>query len=728
VRRGVPDVGDNLGFFRVGRVLEAVKHPNADKLQLTKVDVGDGDPRSIVCGAWNFGAGATVAVVLPGGVMPGGKFTIEKRKLRGEVSEGMILSERELELGEDHGGIMLLSGDLEPGAPLAEVLPVGEDVLEIETLFNRPDLMSVYGIAREVAVLTGAVLAPMPGSDPKRGADEPVEIRIDDLARCPRYVGRLFRDVQLGESPPWLKSRLLAAGMRPISNVVDVTNYVMLALGSPLHAFDYDTLAGSQIVVRHARPGEELETLDGTHRKLDPEDLVIADADKPIAIGGVMGGGNSEVSEATTSVLLEAANFEPLTVLRSGERHHMRTESQTRWEKGVDPELAGPAATYASQLLTELAGARFTGETDVRGELPPLPVMRYDPSYATATLGLEIPESEQRERLERLGFSVTSDWTVTTPSWRARDVRRDIDLVEEVGRFRLEDVPATLPTRQAMFGRLTHFQRLRRLVEDVLVGAGFYEAYTYSLQATDPDPSPLELPVPLTAQQRLLRTTLSVGLLGAAAHNVAAGNDDVALFEVAHVYLPTGSAVPNERWRLGGIVQGDLFRAKGAVEAIFDALHIEPHFERGRVLPGSPVGATVQSGWVAAHGPLALDGEWAAFELDLEELFTFVPERILYRDVITYPPLRLDLAFVVDETLPAGELMLAIREAAGEELRDLSFLSDYRGDQIPAGKKSLAVGVAFQSADRTLSDEDAVRLRSAIVALVAERFGAALRT
>ena len=727
VRRGVPDVDGNLGFFRVGRVLEAAKHPNADKLQLTKVDVGDGEPRSIVCGAWNFGAGATVAVVLPGGVMPGGEFTIERRKLRGEVSEGMILSERELELGQDHGGIMLLPDGLEPGTPLADVLPVGDDVLEIETLFNRPDLMSVYGIAREVAVLTGAELAPVPGTDPERGADEPVDIRVEDLDGCPRYVGRLFRDVRLGESPPWLKSRLVAAGMRPISNVVDVTNYVMLALGSPLHAFDYDKLAGGRIVVRRARPGEELETLDGTLRKLDPDDLVIADAEKPIAIGGVMGGGNTEVGDGTTSVLLEAANFEPLTVLRSGERQHMRTESQTRWEKGVDPELAGPASTYASQLLVELAGARWTGATDVRGELPPRPVVRYDPAYADAALGLEIAESEQRDRLTRLGFQVTEDWTVTTPSWRARDVRRDIDLVEEVGRFRLEDVPATLPVRQAMFGRLTHFQRLRRLVEDVLVGAGYHEAYTYSLQPTDPDPNALELPEPLSSQQRLLRTTLGIGLVGAARHNVDAGNQDVALFEVAHVYLPTGTMIPDERWRLGGIVAGEFFHAKGAVEAIFEALHIEPRFERARVLAGSPIGATVQSGWVAAHGPLELDGQWAAFELDLEELFALVPERILYRDVITYPPLRLDFAFVVDEAVPAGELMAAVREAAGGELQELRFLSDYRGAPIPAGKKSLAVAVAFQSPERTLTEEDGARLRKAIVEHLGASFGAELR-
>ncbi|MCW2963968.1 MAG: phenylalanyl-tRNA synthetase, beta subunit [Actinomycetia bacterium] len=726
VRRGAPG-GDNYEYFVVGKVLEADKHPNADKLQLTKIDVGSGEPRSIVCGAWNFGAGATVAVVLPGGVMPGGEFTIEKRKLRGEVSEGMILSERELELGQDHGGIMVLSDDLTPGTPLADVLPLGDDILEIETLYNRPDLTSIYGIAREVAALLETDLRAMPGKEPVRAGDEPVTITVEDLERCPRYIGRLFRDVQLGESPAWLKARLMGAGMRPISNVVDITNYVMLALGSPLHAFDYDKLAGNRIVVRRARPGEKLETLDGTMRELDPEDLVIADAEKPIAIGGVMGGGNTEVSDDTKNVLLEAANFEPLTVLRSGERHRMRTESQTRWEKGVDAEVAGPAATYASQLLVELAGARWTGEREVRGEIPAPPVIAFRPGYTNDVLGLEVPEDEQRDRLGRLGFGVDPDWTVHTPTWRRRDVPRDIDVVEEVARFRLEHVPATLPVRQEMFGRLTHEQRLRRQVEDVLVGAGLYEAYTYSLQATDPDPNAIELPVPLSSQQRVLRTTLAIGLLGAAQHNIDMGNTDIALFEVAHVYLPPGP-VPEERWRLGGIVEGDFFKAKGIVEAVFDALHIEPTFERAKLRKEFVVGATVQSGWVGTYGPLELDGLWSAFELDLAELFAEVPERILYRDVITYPPLRLDLAFVLDEGVPAGELMAAARKAAGEELRDVRFLSDYRGDPIPAGKKSVAIAVAFQSPERTLTDEDAGRLRGSIVQALAERFGAELRS
>ena len=724
VRQGAPG-GSNLEYFVVGKVLEAGKHPNADKLQLTKVDVGSGEPRSIVCGAWNFGAGATVAVVLPGGVMPG-DFTIEKRKLRGEVSEGMILSERELEIGQDHGGIMVLSDDLAPGAPLADVLPVGDDILEIETLYNRPDLTSIYGIAREVAALLETDLRAMPGADPAREGDEPVSIAIEELELCPRYIGRLFRDVALGDSPPWLKARLTGAGMRPISNVVDVTNYVMLALGNPLHAFDYEKLAGSRIVVRHARAGEKLETLDGTMRELAPEDLVIADAEKPIGIAGVMGGGNTEVSDDTRNILLEAANFDPLTVLRSGERHRMRTESQTRWEKGVDAELAGPAVTYASQLLVELAGARWTGEGEVRGEIPAPPVIAFRPGYTNEVLGVEVPDDEQRDRLGRLGFGVDKDWTVRTPTWRARDVRRDIDVVEEVGRFRLEHVPATLPVRQEMFGRLKHEQRLRRQAEDVLVGAGLYEAYTYSLQAIDPDPDAIELPVPLSSQQRVLRTTLALGLLEAAQHNIDMGNTDIALFEVAHVYLPPGP-VPEERWRLGGIVEGDFFKAKGIVEAVFGALHVEPTFEHAKLRKEFVVGATMQSSWVGTYGPLELDGLWSAFELDLAELFAAVPERILYRDVITYPPLRLDLAFVVDEGVPAGELMSAARKAGGEELREVRFLSDYRGDPIPEGRKSVAIAVAFQSPERTLTDEDATRLRGSIVQALAEVFAAELR-
>ena len=729
VRRGVSDEDGNLELFLVGKVLDAEKHPNADRLQLTKVDVGEGEPRSIVCGAWNFGAGATVAVALPGAVLPTG-LTLERRKVRGETSDGMILAEDEVDLGTDHSGIMLLDDAHEPGTPLADVLPLGETVLEIETGYNRPDLTSVYGIAREVSALLDVALAPMPGDQVPGHVpnDEPVDIRIDDLERCPRYIGRLFRDVRVGESPRWLKARLLGAGMRPISNVVDVTNYVMLALGNPLHAFDHAKLAEGRIVVRRARDGEPIRTLDGTQRALTAEELVIADAERPVAIAGIMGGEQSEVSADTATVLLEAANFEQLGVLRSGERLHMRSESQARWEKGVAPELAEPAANYATQLLVELAGARWTGHADVKADFPERPMIRLRPPCAEEVVGIPVAEDDQRTRLTRLGFDVDEQWNVGPPYWRARDVRREIDLVEEVTRFHLEEVPPTLPVRRELFGRLTREQRLRRQVADVLVGCGFFEAYTYSLQADDPHPEALVLPEPLSELQRVLRTTLLHGLIGAARHNVNAGAEDVALFEIAHVYLPTGEALPDEPWRLGGIVRGGFYRAKGAVEQVFGALKLEPQFERAAYpfMP-SPASAVVDGGWVTQLDPRLLDGEWAAFELDLAELFAHVPERVLYEDVITYPPVRQDLAFSVPEDVSAGELVAAAREAAGHELHEMRAFDVYRGEQVGPGRKSIAFAVTFQSPERTLSDDDAARLRNTVVEALRARFGAELR-
>jgi phenylalanyl-tRNA synthetase beta chain len=727
VHLGVSDVGGNLDCFRVGRVLEAGKHPNADRLQLCVVDVGEGDPRQIVCGAWNFGAGATVAVALPGAVLPGG-LTLERAKIRGSVSDGMILSERELELGDDHAGILVFDVPAEPGTPLADVLPLSEDVLEIETGYNRPDLTSIYGIAREVHALLGAELAPPPGRDPEPAGEEPLDVRIEDFERCPRYIGRLFRSVEVGESPVWLRARLLAAGMRPVSNVVDVTNYVMLALGSPLHAFDHATLTEGRIVVRRAHPGERIRTLDGTDRVLVPEDLVIADAERPVAIAGVMGGEETEVAPGTETVLLEAANFEPLGILRTGERLHVRSEAQTRWEKGIAPELADQAAAYATQLLVELVGAQWTGHTDAKIDLPEPAVIQLRPERAEQVVGIPIPADGQRERLTRLGFEVSKDWHVTVPAWRAGDVTRETDLVEEVARFHLEEVPATIPERREMFGRLTHEQRLRRSVADCLVGCGFFEAYTYSLQADDPDPHALELPEPLSAEQRVLRTTLLHGLIRAAQHNVNAGGGDLALFEIAHVYVPTGGPLPAEPWRLGGIMSGDFFRAKGAVEQVFAVLKETPRFEAGaHPFMAAPASAKLRGGWVAQLDPRVLEGTWAAFELDLDELVAHVPERVVYDDVITVPALKEDLAFAVSEDVPAAALVEAARKAAGPELREMEPFDVYRGDQVGPGRKSIAFRVTFQSTERTLSVDDAAELRARIVAALSERFQAELR-
>jgi len=716
VTRGVPDLDGNLGRYRVGKVLEAGKHPNADRLQLCLVDVGESEPRQIVCGAWNFGAGATVAVALPGAILPDGR-ELGEATLRGETSSGMILAEDELELGADHSGIMLLPDGLEPGTPLGDVLPLTEQVLEIETGFNRPDLASIYGIAREVSAVTRTELALPPGADPARAGEEPVDVRIEDLQGCPRYIGRLFRDVQPGESPAWMQARLLAAGMRPISNVVDITNYVMLALGSPLHAFDFTRLAGSRIVVRRARPSEELTTLDGQVRKLEPTDLVIADGERPVAIAGIMGSEDSEVQSDTSDVLLEAANFDPLSILRTSRRVRLRSEASTRWEKGVDPYAAEQAAIYATELLVELTGARWVGHTDVKDELPAPPVVRLRPERVDALVGLETPVPEQRATLEWLGFGVADDLSVTVPTWRALDVSRDVDLVEEIARFRLDEVPTTLPLRSAMFGRLSRSQRLRRLVEDILVGAGWSEAYTWTLVPDDGSADAVKLPEPLSGEQAVLRTDLRLGLEESARRNANAGNEGIALYEVARVYHPSGEQLPEECWHVAGITEGGFARAKGAIEALYEVLRVEPSFERASGRAARTAEGVVEE----------LDAGWGYFELDLDALLDRASDLGVYEDVITFPALKQDLAFIVDEGVAAGDLIAAAREAAGPELRDLRVFDVYRGEQVGPGKKSIALAAAFQSPERTLSDEDAAAIRGRIVQTLAEQYGAELR-
>ena len=725
-RRGVPDDDGNLGLFRVGRVLAAEKHPNADRLQLCQVDLGDGEPRQIVCGAWNFGAGATVGVALPGAVLPNG-LQLEQRKVRGELSDGMILAEDEVELGTDHSGIMLLPDGLEPGTPLADVLPLTDTVLELQTSHNRPDLLAVYGIAREVAALYELELAPPPGTDPQRDKDEAVDITIEDFEGCPRYIGRLFRGATIGPSPVWLRARLLAAGMRPISNVVDVTNYVMLALGNPLHAFDYSKLAGGKIVVRRARPGEKLRTLDGVERELEPYDLMIADAERSVALAGIMGGEETEIGTDTTDILLEAANFDAYTTFRTSERLRLRTEGSNRWEKGVDPYLAEYAAKLATQLIVELAGAKWVGHADVHGDLPEPPVVRFRPERTNAVLGIETSPDEQHAILRRLGFGVAGE-NVSVPTWRAGDVNREIDVVEEVARFRLAEVPARLPTRRAMFGRLSKHQRIRRRIEDVLVGFGYAEAYTWSLLPEESATGGVGLQEPLSSEQAVLRTSLVEGLLASARRNVDAGNEEIALFEQAHVYLPSGEQLPEERWRVGGIAQGGFAFAKGTVEGLYAALDVEPSFCAADDLPAPGRGARTDEGWVASLREPDLPGEWGAFELDVDALVDRVPDLIVYEDVITYPPVRQDLAFVVGDDVTAGELVACARATAGSELRDMRAFDVYRGDQIGPGQKSIAFSVTFQSPERTLTDENAAELRDRIIAAVEQAFGAKLRT
>ena len=725
---GVPDVDGNVGRFLVGRVLEVEAHPNADRLRVCQVDVGEGDARQIVCGAWNFESGATVAVALPGAYLPIFDEPLDERELRGQASRGMILAEDEVGLGEDHAGIMLLPHGPEPGTPLVDVLPIRDHVLDVIPTVNRVDLLSMVGLAREVAALLGGELHPPAPDDPTIVDAEEVDVTIDDFAACPRYIGRVFRDVAIGPSPQWLRSRLYLADTRSISNVVDVTNYVMHVWGSPLHAFDRAKLSGGRIAVRHARDGEEVRTLDGTLRRVGPDDLLITDGERPVALAAIMGGEDSEVTDGTTEVLLEAANFEPMGILRSSERLALRTAGSNRWEKGVDPYLAEPAAILASRMLVDLAGARLTGHADVHAGLPERAVVRLRPERASKVIGLDVPEADQRAQLAGFGFDVADDWNVTVPTWRARDVTREIDLVEEIARSVLDRVPLTLPLRRHVRGRLTKEQRLRRLVEDALVGAGLSEAYTWSLVGSDPNPNAIRLPSPMTSDQAILRTTIVPGLVEAARTGVDAGAERVALFEIARIYLPSGEQLPHEHWRVAGVVHGDYEDVKGVVETLYGALGLELRVARGShelLHPGKA--AVTDAGWLGELHPTLLEGTWGAFELDLATLVDAAADVIVYEDVLTYPAVLQDVAVAVGEDVEVGALVDAAHEAGGELLREARVFDVYRGDQVGDGRKSVAIHLTFQSPERTLTENEASEIRDRIVAALRDRFDAEVR-
>jgi phenylalanyl-tRNA synthetase beta chain len=556
-------VGDPAEFV-VGRVLEAERHPDADRLTVCTVDDGAAGARTIVCGAPNVAAGQTVAVARPGAIMPDGT-KLGEAKLRGVRSSGMILAEDEVGIGEDHAGIMVLPDDLPPGAPLADHLPIADEAIEIEITPNRPDAMGVYGVARDLHAVTGAPLAGDPTADdaeadgPDRAEDH-ASVEIQDPDICLRFTARVFEDVRIGPSPPWLKQRLMAAGQRPISNVVDITNYVMLAYGQPLHAFDLDEVRGARIVVRRAREGETMTTLDGVERRFSAEMALVCDAEGPSGIAGIMGGQVSEVSDRTTRVLMEAATWVGPNILRTSKELALRTEASARFEKQLHPETAMAAQRLAARLMVDLCGARMVPGTldDYPQPAEPREVgLRIE--RLERLLGEAVPDGEVVAILERLGFqprAAGGSVTVTVPPWRDSDVQREADLIEEVARIHgLDKLPVTLPARENAVGRLRPEQRLRRRLEDVLRDRGLYECVSYSftsparleclrLEGSDPvggGDSGLRIDNPLSEDLSVMRPMLLGGLLDAARHNGAHGRPAVALFESAHVYRAAGA-------------------------------------------------------------------------------------------------------------------------------------------------------------------------------------------
>jgi phenylalanyl-tRNA synthetase beta chain len=760
---------DSLERFVVGRVLEAQRHPDADRLTVCEVDVGDGGPQQIVCGAPNVAAGQIVAVARPGAVMPDGT-KLGVAKLRGVESNGMILAEDELGIGTEHAGIIVLDGDLQPGTPLQGVLPIATEVLELEVTPNRPDCLAVYGVAREVHAVTGAPLKPPPWAT-DRGAPGPIdgaEVRVEAPDLCPRFTARVFDDVEIGPSPAWLKARLMAAGQRPINNVVDITNYVMLLVGSPLHAFDFDRVAGGLLVVRRAKDGETLTTLDGQARTLDHDMLVIDDADGPTSLAGVMGGERSEVHEGTTRVLMEVANWHGPTIHRTSQLLSLRSEASSRFEKGLAPEQAMESQIVATQLMLELTGATLRpGTIDVGGPGPPPAVIRLRERKVADVLGRPIARERQAEILEALEFGVTEapdGLDVSVPAFRRIDVYREADLVEEVARVDgLDKLPATLPKRRGTAGLLTTRQRLRRRAVDALVGRGMYETVGWSftdpgladrlrLDADDRRRSFVTLENPMSEDQSVLRTTLAGALLDVARHNVARGRADLALFESGTVYRATGEKLPHEHRALGGILTGRLhpqtwgtaeppragfFAAKGLLGAALDAVRVtwwvepatEPFLHPGRTARIRAAGEDV--GWIGELHPIVartwdLDAA-ALFEVDLDRVLAHADAVPQYVDLTSFPALHLDLSVALPEDVPAETVLATVREAGGTLLTDVRVFDVYHGAQVGEGRKSLALALSFRAPDRTLTDEDVAPLRDRIVEALREALGGELR-
>jgi phenylalanyl-tRNA synthetase beta chain len=756
--------------FVVGQVLERHKHPDADRLNVCMLDIGGSTPSQIVCGAPNVAAGLTVAVAKPGAIMPDGT-KLKKAKLRGQESQGMIVSERELQLSDEHDGIMVLADGITPGTPLEQVLTISTDVLVLEITPNRPDCLGLYGVAREVAAITGAPLKPAPWEQDPGSLGELEGIEITNEAGdelCPRFTARIFDGVKLGSSPLWMKARLMACAQRPISNVVDVTNYVMLLTGQPMHAFDYDRVAGHRLNVRRARAGEPLTTLDGQVRELDENVVLIEDAEGPTSIAGVMGGARSEVNDATTTVLSEVATWNGANIHATSQKLALRSEASSRYEKQLQPEQTLWAQVVATRLFIDVCGASVRpGTLDLGGPGPQASTIRLRDARVEGLLGVPVPRARSQQLLGAIGFTTTEvpdGLDVTVPDFRRADITREADLIEEVARLDgLENLPATLPARHSAVGRLTPVQRLRRRAEDALAAQGMNEIVGWSftgpemaqkLQLTDA--RPVTLANPMSSEQSQLRTTLLGSLLDVAGRNCARGAASVALFESGAVFRPkradsdflahephqlaallSGASRP-ATWRDPRPAQVDFYAAKGALTGLFTALGIDwdlraasthPFLHPGRSAAVIVAGEDI--GWVGEIHPSVaseweLDGKLAAFEIELSALEP--PQAAQFRDLVSFPEVREDLAVVVADGVSAAAILSVIRRVGSPLLADAQIFDVYRDEQrFGARKVSVAVRLVYRAGDRTLTDREVARQRQLIVNALSHELNGTIR-
>ncbi len=767
-RVGVP----SADRFVVGKVLSTEQHPDADRLRVCSVDVGTDAPAQIVCGAPNVAAGQTVAIALPGAVMPNG-MKIKQAKLRGVESNGMICAEDELDLGSGHEGILVLPEGFAPiGAALGEYLPIVETVLDLEITPNRPDCLGIYGVARELHAATGAPLAAAPwevdlGSE---GPLDAIKITVTDEQLCPAFTARVYEGLSAAETPPAIRGNLHAAGMRSISPVVDITNYVMLVTGEPMHAFDLDLIEGAQLTVTRADDGEQLTTLDGVERTLAAGDPVIRDAAGATSIAGVMGGGRSEVSEKTTRVLLEAAVWEGPSINSTSTRLALRSEASGRFEKGIAPIQAVRAQAYASQLFDAFLRVRPSPGTVVVGELKTSNQAITLPSgFAAGLIGSDVDSARITTALTALGFDVSESdagLEVAPPAERL-DVTRDVDVVEEIARIDgLSRIPARLP-EAAGAGGLTSRQRLRRRLVDAFATEGLFEIAGWSftrpavadalrLAKGDYRRDAITIRNPMSEDESLLRTSLLASVLDSASRNVARGNRTVRLFEVGPVYLPAEGGLSSEPLRACGVIIGqqqpsswrgsdaaavDVHSGIGVVEAAIAAVGLkcqaskldpcEPFLHPGK--SGLISLSDRNVGWVGELHPLVAEawelpaGPVVVYELDVEALIDLAPQVTHYTPFSSQPAVFQDVAFSVDRSVPAGDLLDAARAAGGLELESVEVFDVYSGEQVGEGRVSVGLRFSFRTADRTMTEEEATAIRTAIVDAVSAKTGAQAR-
>ncbi|MFC5702035.1 phenylalanine--tRNA ligase subunit beta [Cohnella faecalis] len=779
----VPSRNAGVTKVVVGFVKTREKHPDADKLSVCTVDAGLGEDLQIVCGASNVAAGLKVPVAIVGAKLPGG-LDIKRAKLRGVESQGMICSARELGINdkllpkEQQEGILVLPEDTQIGLDILDVLALNDSILELDLTPNRSDCLSMLGVAYETAALTGrSIRIPDPELDlyptPDKTSDL-VRVTIGAPELCTLYTARYVKGVKVAPSPLWLQNRLIAAGVRPINNIVDITNYVMLEYGQPLHAFDAAKVAGGHIDVRLARAGETLVTLDDQERKLEPHMLVIADAEKAIALAGVMGGANSEVASDTVDIILESAKFDGGNVRRTSRQLGLRSEASARFEKEVDTgrvraaldRAAGLIAKYAQGLVTEGAAEAFVSQQEPA-------VIAISLGRINGMLGTSLSALEVKTIWSRLGFSAEQTgedaWSVTVPTRRG-DIARDVDLVEEVARLHgYDNIPTTPIEGPTTTGALTNAQSIRREIRKLWTHAGLHEAISYSVTSAGrtalfaelgEGAKPIPLAMPMSEERSVLRTVLLPSLLEAAAYNLTRRNSDIALFEIGSVYH-TDEAVltrlPNEKPRAALLLSGnrtpaawnrkaepfDFYDAKGLLELAFDRLGLS-----GRVSfeaaspegfhPGRTAAVRFRTergletiGFVGQiHPDLQRDFDLTdsfAAELDLATVYEYADRAIEYRALPRFPAVERDVAVVVGLGVTGAELTGTVREAAGELLQSVRVFDVYTGERLGGDKKSVALALVYRHAERTLTDEEVTESFSRIVEKLEQTFGAELR-